>query len=370
MPEIDEDGQIVNYINRAISDKERNDLIYALFKLMLLGRGNYCVFKYIYLSPSRCILYNNLYEEMLDILEQENKSNKEGVVYDLVEIKKNAELCIKRIEAEVDIILKYLKDTDLINDEIECKLPDMMQQYFINVEDVFKFIGSKPNLIPSDIIKEKIVMLTNQEHLFLIRLEYVTEFKTQEEIRNSLLQLKQIEEENKDKENKENNKENEKNDETNQEKEKKDENKQEEDNESIDSDTDSNEGLELKDIKYELDKKQFLKDIVKKYLYRKGKVTIKNPDKKDIKGKSTLIRFHMLNVSTQQSPMQILISQKDIPDDVRENYYYPQVFWDLLKAEDAQNFLNIYRIRNDLPFLKKEHIGININIKRNKEYEE
>ena len=370
MPEIDEDGQIVNYINRAISDKERNDLIYALFKLMLLGRGNYCVFKYIYLSPSRCILYNNLYEEMLDILEQENKSNKEGVLYDLVEIKKNAELCIKRIEAEVDIILKYLKDTDLINDEIECKLPDMMQQYFINVEDVFKFIGSKPNLIPSDIIKEKIVMLTNQEHLFLIRLEYVTEFKTQEEIRNSLLQLKQIEEENKDKENKENNKENNKNDETNQEKEKKDENKQEEDNESIDSDTDSNEGLELKDIKYELDKKQFLKDIVKKYLYRKGKVTIKNPDKKDIKGKSTLIRFHMLNVSSQQSPMQILISQKDIPDDVRENYYYPQVFWDLLKAEDAQNFLNIYRIRNDLPFLKKEHIGININIKRNKEYEE
>ena len=375
MPEIDEDGQIVNYINKSISDKERKDLIYDLLKLMLLGRGNYCVFKYIYLSPSRCILFNNLYEEMLDILEQENKSTKDGVPYDLVEIKKNAEMCIKRIEAEVDIILKYLKDADLINDEIDCKLPDMMQQYFINVEDVFKFIGSKPNLIPSDIIKEKIVMLTNQGSLFLIRLEYVTEFKTQEEIRHNLLELKKIEEENKEKDNKENKetietKENKEKDETNQEKEKKDENKKEDDNESIESDTDSNEELELKDINYEFDQKQFLRDILKKYLYRKGKIIIKNPDKKDIKGKSTLIRFYMLNISSQQSQMQIQISQKDIPDDVRVNYYYQEVFWDLLKAEDASNFLNIYRIRNDLPFLKKEHIGINVNIKRNREYEE
>ena len=65
----------------------------------------------------------------------------------------------------------------------------MMQKYYINVDDVDKFIGSKPNFIPGDVIKEKIVMLTNQGGLFLIRLEYITEFKTQEEIRNNLLEL-------------------------------------------------------------------------------------------------------------------------------------------------------------------------------------
>ena len=374
MPEIDEDGQIVNYINRAIPDKERKDLIYDLFKLMLLGRGNYCVFKYIYLSPSRCIFYNNLYEEMLDILEQENKSSKEGILYDLVEIKKNAEICIKKIEAEVDLVLKYLKDTDLINDEIEFKLPDMMQKYYINVDDVDKFIGSKPNFIPGDVIKEKIVMLTNQGGLFLIRLEYITEFKTQEEIRNNLLELQKTEKEKKDKDKEQEKKEivetqeNNKNEETKQEK--KEDNKQEDDNESIDSDTDSNEEIELTEINHELDKKQFLREVLKKYLYHKGRLTITNPDKKNIKGKSSLIRFQMLNITTQQSPMQIQVNQKDIPDDVRENYYYQHTFWDLLKAEDASNFLNIYRLRNDLPFLKKEHIGINVNIKRNKEFEE
>ena len=78
----------------------------------------------------------------------------------------------------------------------------------------------------------------------------------------------------------------------------------------------------------------------------------------------------MLNITTQQSPMQIQINQKEIPDDVKENYYYQPVFWDLLKAEDASNFLNIYRLRNDLPFLKKDHIGVNINIKRNKDLDE
>ncbi len=77
----------------------------------------------------------------------------------------------------------------------------------------------------------------------------------------------------------------------------------------------------------------------------------------------------MLNLTSQQSPMQIQITQKDIPDDVRENYYYQLTFWDLLKGEDASNFLNINRLRSDLPFLKKNHIGININIKKAREYD-
>ena len=77
----------------------------------------------------------------------------------------------------------------------------------------------------------------------------------------------------------------------------------------------------------------------------------------------------MLNLTTQQSQMVMQISQKDIPDDVKENYYYPLSFWDVLIAENTSNFLNIYRIRDDLPFLKKRQIGINIDIKKQREYE-
>ena len=78
-----------------LDEKDRNLYIYKLLCLCLLGEGNYCLFKYIYLMPSRFILkYSNLYEEIIDILTKENKN-------DLTEIKKNAEMCIKRIKFEI-----------------------------------------------------------------------------------------------------------------------------------------------------------------------------------------------------------------------------------------------------------------------------
>ena len=113
MPEIDENGQIVNEENKSITDKERKDLIYDFLKLMLVGKGNYNIFKYIYLSPSRCILYNNLFEEMLDILEQENKKEKNNI-YNLEEIKTNAGICSEKINNEVSLMLKYLTESDII----------------------------------------------------------------------------------------------------------------------------------------------------------------------------------------------------------------------------------------------------------------
>ena len=376
MPELDDNGDIVNFVNKKIEQKERNDLIYALLKLMLIGKGNYTVFKYIYLSPARCIYYNNLFEEMLDILEEENKKS-DKIIYNLSEIKKNAEICIKRIKYEVDTTLNYLTGNAAVNDENECELPEKMKKYFVQNDDVEKFIGSNPNFIPGDIIKEKILILAMEGGMYLLRLEYVTEIKTLEEIRNSLL----LEESKENKENNENKKEDDKKDENKENK--KDEktkdinisenNKENEnnDNENKDSDIDiiRDKEIYISEVNNELDKNKFLREILRKHLFSKNKVIIKNNNKKKAKGKSSLIRFIMLNITPQQSPMQIQITQKDIPDDVKENYYYQLSFWDLLKAEDASNFLNINRIRSDLPFLKKNHIGININIKKNRGYE-
>ena len=376
MPELDDNGDIVNFVNKKIEQKERNDLIYALLKLMLIGKGNYTVFKYIYLSPARCIYYNNLFEEMLDILEEENKKG-DNIIYDLSEIKKNAEICIKRIKYEVDTTLNYLTGNAAVNDENECELPEKMKKYFVQNDDVEKFIGSNPNFIPGDIIKEKILILAMEGGMYLLRLEYVTEIKTLEEIRNSLL----LEESKENKENNENKKEDDKKDENKENK--KDEktkdinisenNKENEnnDNENKDSDIDiiRDKEIYISEVNNELDKNKFLREILRKHLFSKNKVIIKNNNKKKAKGKSSLIRFIMLNITPQQSPMQIQITQKDIPDDVKENYYYQLSFWDLLKAEDASNFLNLNRIRSDLPFLKKNHIGININIKKNRGYE-
>ena len=368
MPEIDENGEITNKTIKSIPDKERKDLIYDLVKLMLLGKGNYSVFKYIYLCPSRCIRYNNLYEEMLDILEKEKK-------YDLVEIKKNAEICIKKINYEVDTVLKILKESELVTEEIEHPLPEKMQKYYVQSDEVDRFIGANPNFIPGDIVKEKILVLTREGGLYLMRLEYITELKTQEEIRKELLSEQKTNKEEEKKDNKEEDKkEKEENkivEDKTEEKNKQEKEEKKQDNESSDIDLDSNPNIDISQVEHELDKKDFLREIIRKYIPHRQILTIKDSataGKKD-KAKSVLIRFVLLNLTSQQNYMEIEITQKDIPDDVEENFYHPLEFLDVLKKNEASTFLNIYRIRNDLPFLKQQHIGININIKK-KEFEE
>jgi hypothetical protein len=91
--------------NQKLTKKERNNLIYDLLKMSLLNEGNYALFKYIYLTQSRFIKYENLYEEMIDILSQEKDES-----FDLIEIKKNAEKCINRINYEVEKNMETLRD--------------------------------------------------------------------------------------------------------------------------------------------------------------------------------------------------------------------------------------------------------------------
>ena len=111
-----------------LSENERINYIYKLISISLLNEGNYALFKYIYLTPSRFISkYSNLYEEIIDILSKDNK-------YDLIEIKKNAEFCIKRINFETKKVYnnisimtdKKLEESDdeenLINKEIDNNL--------------------------------------------------------------------------------------------------------------------------------------------------------------------------------------------------------------------------------------------------------
>ena len=70
-----------NEDDNIFEEKERKQLIYDFLKLMLLGRGNYCIFKYIYLLPARSLYYKNLYEEMIDILEEDKKKIKIYIIW-------------------------------------------------------------------------------------------------------------------------------------------------------------------------------------------------------------------------------------------------------------------------------------------------
>ena len=348
-----------------IEQKERIRLIYDLLKLMLLGRGNYCLFKYIYLLPSRTLYYKNLYEEMIDIIEKENKSN--GNLYNLEEIKKNGEMCIKRVNYEVDNSLKNLKNGNNRGYELckynnEYKLPEIMNKYYVNSDEVQKFIGTNPNMLPSDIVREEIKIIAAGDNMQLLRLEYFTKYKSIEEIRNNLIK--------KDNKKKELNKEKEeyikveeKKEDEEQKKEKKDLNEENELEKNSDDDEDRIFKVKISNVDMEIDGKEFMFNIKNKF-NSYNKIVIFDPsinDKKNVK--SSLIRFIIISTQSTDSNLHIRISEKNIKMDTKENYYYPEFFVDSIRRRNISNFSNIYRIRNDLPFLRNNDIGINIDVK-------
>ena len=360
-----EEKEMKNENDITIGEKERIQLIYDLLELMLIGRGNYCLFKYIYLLPARSIYYNNLYEEILDILENENKLNNNS--FNLEEIKKNADICIKRINYEVKKAINYLEHPVLFDDnkgKEEYELPKKMQKYYVSSDEVERFIGVNSNLVQSDIFREKIEIIASGSNMFLIRLEYFTKYKTPEEIRMAL----------KGESKKEDIKKEYKKEKNILEEKKEDYNRESNGNVSdseINSDDDGYRILkyEISEIEKEIDGKDFMFDIIKKMKRNSiEKVIIEDPSiTNKNKIKSTLIRFIIVGSQNTDNDMHIKIMEKDIPDEVKENYYYPKFFVDYIKSRNISNFLNINRIRSDLPFLKQHHIGISIDVKKPKE---
>ena len=349
---------------KLIEEKERIKLIYNLLKLMLLGKGNYCIFKYIYLLPARSLYYNNAYEEMIDIIEKENTINNN--LYNLDEIKRNAEICIKRIKYEVNKKINELKCIDLENKLEKCKLPEKMEEYYVSCEEVEEFIGSNPNMIQSEIVKEEIQIIAQGSNMYLLRLEYFTKYKTPDEIRNKL-NNKNLTESKNETEIDDSKKEGE-----TEPKKEENENNNEIDNDDINSDEDNHYSkADISKLNIEIDGKDFIFSMTKNLVNSTSpKIIIADSSIKDKKkAKSSLIKFIMLSYSNSNSDMHIKVSQKDTPNDVKENYYYPDFFVDSVKHSNISNFMNLHRIRSDLPFLKSRHIGINIDIKKPREYD-
>ena len=160
-----------------LSEKERNDYIYQLLSMSLLGEGNYALFKYIYLTPSRFFKYENLYDEMLDILSQE----KDDKIYDLTEIKKNGEICIKRINYEINRMKKNIskmfgKKMDYENNDKNEKpdLPENMMEFNEKSEETEEFTGFYPRILPDKISKIEYVLETEKDYICLIIINYYT----------------------------------------------------------------------------------------------------------------------------------------------------------------------------------------------------
>ena len=153
-----------------LTEKERNKYIYQLLCIALLNEGNYCLFKYIYLTQSRFILkYNNLYEEMIDIL-----SHVKDNAFNLEEITKNANICIKRINYEIN-------KTDE-NDNIP-ELPENMKKSYMEYDNIKKFTGFIPKHLPDKISKVLYSISGGNDNFMIIMIKYYTTYKDLETLR-------------------------------------------------------------------------------------------------------------------------------------------------------------------------------------------
>jgi hypothetical protein len=129
---------------------------------------------------------------MIDILSKEEK-------YNLSEIKKNAEICIKRIEFEVNTVKKNLakltgknleEEDDSINNDSSKKeedkkdsneipeLPSNMMENYVANDDIQEFTGFIPDHIPDSIEKVVYSLMEVSEKILFICVKYYTTFQS------------------------------------------------------------------------------------------------------------------------------------------------------------------------------------------------
>ena len=124
--------------------------------------------------------------------------------------------------------------------------------------------------------------------------------------------------------------------------------------------------IDLSDVKYPIDSKNFIKwATIEKLRIHYRKVIVEDSNIKDINNvKSSLIRFYILSNQNILNKLKVKVSEKDLPTEVKFNYYYPSFYLDSVEANSMSNLMNVNRIRSDLPFLKSSYIGINIDCKK------
>ena len=387
-----------------LDEKDRNLYIYKLLCLCLLEEGNYCLFKYIYLMPSRFILkYSNLYEEIIDILTKENK-------YDLTEILNNAEICIKRIKYETRRIndniclLSNKKIEDIDEDYNENKnddennqnnrytpdLPDKMRKNYKENDNIDEFMGFIPQHLPDKIKFVEYKQVGTRPYMKLISIKYYTTFVSINSIKKKEKEkVKQKEEEKKIEMEKEIEKDNNINiiinegdtqmneTEANEEKEKeKEKGKVNFTNIGhIKNDSDSDDELLNKNFKeshddniynvndIKMSENLFLKKILHKLKYNKKVILYDDLFNSKEKVKLSYYRYILTSNFPNTIILKVKLSNKNYSTLPKNNYYIPKYSIGCVHSNKYSDVISIIRKNKNIKFIDDDSLGISINIK-------
>ena len=131
----------------------KKKLIYKLIDRCFKGKGNFELFKYLYEQPARSIYYNNIYEELLDELDDNYKKR----------IKKLEMYFIEKINGKI--------------------LPDDIREYNPDTKFIESINKYSFEYIPGEIVKKEIKIITQTKYMEIIRIEYFTKFYSVESIK-------------------------------------------------------------------------------------------------------------------------------------------------------------------------------------------
>jgi len=328
--------------NYYLDENDRLDLMYELIEVSLgfnkIKEGNYYLFKYIYLMQSRAIKYDNLYEEIKQLLGKANKKNSNK--YDLNKFRKTEKKCIELIKYETNI-MNYIIELNLSSNmpnsmnerskyNTKPDLPDSLKEsyIFLNEKENKDYIGLISDIVPDEIGKIHISLIASNENLSIFKFEYFLSYFTKRELLTLFDEKKEFIYKNIRREN------------------------VNEKNNIIDN---NNINLDISILKEKSDD-EFIKYINDK-LKKNKEIIIEN--KEILKNKiikSCLIRYYILS-HNDDNAFKIKIRMSEIPKDIENNFYIPNTIYDYVEKNKSNNIINIHRIKNKFRFLEKNSIG-------------
>ena len=344
-----------------LDKNDRYELIYELIKTSLglngIQEGNYYLFKYLYLMQPTSINYDNLYQQMKNILREANKENNNK--YDLSTIEKIEKECIKLIDFETKNIAYLIKAACNKNLSEEEKgrnnmgVKPKLSQRFKNNEKIINanintnFIGAVCDLIPDEIGKIKIIQTASNQNLSIFRLEYSTTYFTTKELNTlykegNIFLYEKI-------------------------KRKKNENDDKNDNEN-EEDKDNIEFLDFNIFNEKKSEKEFFEYLDEIFQNNKKLIIVENKNViKDKIVKPTLIRYYALS-KNKKCILKTEINKGDMEKDMENNYYLPEEIHNNIEENQIVNIINIHRIKDEYNFIKDKSIIIKIKISKSEKY--
>ena len=338
-------------INLFLDEQDRLDLIYELimicFGLNKIKKGNYFLFKYLYLMQSRCIYYENLYVEMKTILENANNNN-QNKKYDLSIIKSKEIKCIEIVNYEKDNLEYMIIMSSGVSSTVDLKqkkyktrpdLPESLEECkeFMNEKFNIDYYGLQVNIVPYQIYKIIITLVASNDNISIFRFEYFTDYFTKKELLTFYDEKKEFSFEfiKRDKSN------------------------------EFDDRGDYHEMPYKKFLSDVKDFNKFLRDI-DVILKEKEGIEIENienilVDEDNVK--ETMIRYFVLS-KKKNNVIKISYKMFELSKDIEKNFYLPDLVFDCVEKEKDKNIINIHRIKHNFKFLEINHLGIvlsNIN---------